>query len=254
MKLAITAVERSRISNDTLFEMPDRRSVWMYGGGRQSAAIAILIKEGKIPQPDFACIADTGREKQSTWDYLEQVVQPAMPFTIHRISKQKYATVDLFGLNGDISKLPTFCSNEWKTRVCERWLKKEMRVGGWQAWIGFSFNEVKRWKRMRDAQGDMVRFPLVDDFELTADGCVKLVQDYGWPKPPQSSCFICPNMRDNQWAELPADELEKAIILDEEIRLKDPHAFLHSSCQPLRQVKFTRIEEPQPCDTGGCFT
>lgn len=80
-------------------------SVWMYGGGTQSIAIAALILQGKLPVPTWAVIADTGREKQSTWDYLE-FLQPKLPFTIHRISKAKYATVDLW--RGDTLLIPAF--------------------------------------------------------------------------------------------------------------------------------------------------
>jgi hypothetical protein len=53
-------------------------TVWSYGGGTQTAAIAVLILQGKLPKPDIAVMADTGREIQSTWDYLYTVVQPAL--------------------------------------------------------------------------------------------------------------------------------------------------------------------------------
>src|SRR5882672_1533004 len=116
-------------------------TVFMYGGGRQSICIAALIIEGKLPVPDFTVIADTGRDKETTWAYLEQHVQPEYPRSIHRISKATFATVDLYrhteagetyllipaftkGENGEQGKLETFCSNEWKSRVCDRWLKR----------------------------------------------------------------------------------------------------------------------------------
>ena len=49
---------------------------WSCGGGIQSVAIGVLFKEGVLPKPDFAGIADTGRECQSTWDYLDGVLNP----------------------------------------------------------------------------------------------------------------------------------------------------------------------------------
>ena len=52
--------------------------VWSYGGGTQSAAIAVLILQGKLPRPDVAVIADTGRELSTTWDYQAEVVAPAL--------------------------------------------------------------------------------------------------------------------------------------------------------------------------------
>ena len=48
-------------------------TVWSYGGGTQTAAIAVLILQGRLPKPDIAVMADTGREIASTWDYLRNL-------------------------------------------------------------------------------------------------------------------------------------------------------------------------------------
>jgi hypothetical protein len=34
---------------------------WSYGGGVQSVAIGVLIREGVLPKPDLAAIVDNGR-------------------------------------------------------------------------------------------------------------------------------------------------------------------------------------------------
>jgi len=52
--------------------------VWSYGGGTQTAAIAVLILTGRLPRPDVTVIADTSRELSSTWDYLGDVVRPSL--------------------------------------------------------------------------------------------------------------------------------------------------------------------------------
>lgn len=241
--------------------------VWMYGGGRQSCCIAALIKQGLLPRPDFALIADTGREKQSTLDYLKKVIQPAMDFEIIIVPKSKFATVDLWSgkdgetllipaytnLSGEISKLPAFCSNEWKVRVCERYLRTR-GITSHCSWIGFSLDEPKRYLKMKESQGDYVRFPLVDDVPCTAAQCVANVEQMGWPTPEHSSCWMCPNMRDVEWQKLTPFEFEQACQLDEQIRLRDANAFLHKTCKPLREVVFIQTnEQPRPCDSGVCF-
>jgi hypothetical protein len=242
-------------------------SVWMYGGGRQSACIAALICMGKLPAPDIAAIADTGREKGSTWKYLKEVIQPALPFPIHIVPKSEFTTVDLWGgvdkktllipsytnESGDIGKFSNFCSHEWKVRVVDRWLSKR-GVTASQRWIGFSVNEVKRWTKIKKSQGEYVRLPLVDDCPHTAEQSIKVVESMGWPTPQHSSCWMCPNMTDGEWLALSPDEFEKACQLDEEIRKTDPHAFLHKSCIRLRDVKLIDSKEAaRPCDTGVCF-
>jgi hypothetical protein len=40
----------------------DRPVVWSYGGGTQSAAIAVLVLRGESPRPELVVMADTGRE------------------------------------------------------------------------------------------------------------------------------------------------------------------------------------------------
>lgn len=102
-------------------------SVWSYGGGTQSAAIAVLILQGKLPRPDVAVIADTGRELSTTWDYMAEIVSPAMEalsLPIQVVGKE-YARHDLMNsgrtalipayttYGGQTGKLPTWCSNDW---------------------------------------------------------------------------------------------------------------------------------------------
>lgn len=98
-----------------------------YGGGRQTIAMLVMIAKGVFPRPDYVVCADTGREIQSTWDYLEAVARPyCAPHGIEiHVAPHSLSTVDLYGLNGDLlvpaytptGKLPKFCSTEWKTRV-----------------------------------------------------------------------------------------------------------------------------------------
>jgi hypothetical protein len=42
-------------------------TVWSFGGGVQSVAIAALVTLERLPMPDLIVIADTGREVGSTW-------------------------------------------------------------------------------------------------------------------------------------------------------------------------------------------
>lgn len=72
-----------------------------------------------------------------------------------------------------------------------------------------------------------------------------------------SACWMCPNHHNGEWLRLKLEqpaEFEKACALEDEIRQRDPHAWLHRSCVPLREVDF---EQPdlfsRPCDSGVCF-
>jgi len=86
-----------------------RTIVWSYGGGIQSAAIGVLIREGVLPVPDLAGIADTGRERRTTWDYLRDVMQPYLdPVGLKiEIVPHTLAHVDLYAKDG-LTLLPAY--------------------------------------------------------------------------------------------------------------------------------------------------
>lgn len=122
--------------------LSERIQLWSCGGGRQSAGIAALILQERLPRPDHVVMTDTNREKSTTWQYMDAYIRPAMesigvPFTL--IDRSKYATKDLFGgadgdsvllpvytnQSGSKSKLPEYCSGEWKRDVVIRWAAEQ---------------------------------------------------------------------------------------------------------------------------------
>ena len=127
-----------------------------YGGGWQTTAMLVLIHQGKLERPDRIVIADTGREKSSTWRYLESTAQPKMReigLEIE-IAPRSLAKVDLYSHQGTIllpvytatGKLSAFCSTEWKARVIDRYIRQNggPPVSERTHWIGFAFDERHR--------------------------------------------------------------------------------------------------------------
>ena len=56
--------------------------------------------------------------------------------------------------------------------------------------------------------------------------------EMGWPKPPKSSCWMCPNKSNREWAEMQANrpqDFNAACELEEKLRLKDANFFFHQS-------------------------
>lgn len=235
------------------------KNVWSCGGGVQSAAIAALIVSGGLPKPDVALMVDTGREKETTWRYVSSVIRPELArvgVPLEIVHKDEFATVDLYAGNGDLllpayteqGKLPTFCSNEWKSRVAERWLRSQgYGPNTYRTWIGISCDELKR---VRADRGKC--YPLIDaEFKLyyQRHHCVSIVERMGWPPAPRSSCWMCPNQRDEEWQDMTAEDFERACALEEDLRQKDPGLYLHKSRVPLRMVTFGEGQG----DEGGCM-
>lgn len=246
-----------------------------YGGGRQTVAGILLIVQGILPRPHRIVIANTGREKTSTWDYLDEVANPILS-TIGmqvEIAPRELAYVDLYAHNGDMlipvytktGKLSAFCSSEWKKRVVQRYLRGQGITGPVRNWIGYANDEQRRIKQTKeDITGPWYRrFPLVE-LMLNKVDCQEIIKKAGLPMPPPSSCYMCPNMPNEEWRGVRdnyPDDFVKACQLDEELRAADidnggSGVWLHHSRVPQRDADLSvedRGDTSRQCALGMCF-
>lgn len=224
-------------------------TVWSCGGGTQSAAIAALIVSGVLPIPDLAVIVDTERERSATWQYYNQTLKHALAGVgcdLVRVTKSEYATVDVWGGEEGLTFLPggyvgggrapQFCSNEWKTRVVQRWMRAQ-GVDRAELWLGISTDEMRRVRVSRIGWIEH-RFPLIEQ-RMNRSDCVAAVIRSGWPMPPRSACWMCPNTGDREWLELKQDWPEdwaRAVAFEQEMRRQQPQMTLHPSGKALQYV------------------
>jgi len=245
---------------------------WSCGGGIQSVAIGVLIAEGVLPTPSLAGIADTGREVQSTWDYMHGVLNPYLQakrgFAVE-VVPHTFARVDLWIKDGGTpmpvytseGRLGAFCSGEWKRDVMERWLRSK-GVKSCVQWLGFSLDEQHRATGKAHRSWCVPAYPLLD-LRLTRSACLRLIEAAGLPLPKKSRCWMCPHQNAEEWAEVKASatgEWEAAVRLDDEIRSRDPEGtglYLHSSRAPLALADLSVPDEMplfRHCQDAGCFT
>lgn len=266
--------------------------IFSHGGGTQSAAITALIVQGRLPKPDFVCIVDTERERGTTWDYLDAVIRPALRsvgIEVHRIRKSEWGSKPEHGndwlshngntvllptftnqTEGDPAKFPGYCSKTWKVETQQRYVRVALGVpvNEQRNWIGFSCDEIPRALRMMKGEAyraGLVWFPLIKGIPHKREAAIRAVQAMGWPKPPRSACWNCPNQLDDEWLDLKLnapEEFEAACALEKEVQKVDPFCWFHVSCIPLSEVDFTKPANPsadgdlfdRACSTGGCFT
>jgi hypothetical protein len=269
--------------------MSNKIQVFSSGGGTQSAAIAALIIQGRLPKPDFVVIADTGRERQTTWDYLDSVIRPGLKkvgLEVHRIGPEwqsipahgknwkshNNATIILPGYTsqtGSTGKFSGFCSARWKQETRDRYLSKQLGLtrSMFRSWIGFSVDEPRRYLRMMNGEEykkGQLWFPLVEGVRLRRFESIDVVKKMGWPEPPRSACYMCPNQGDDEWIDLKANspqEFQMAVELERQVRQEDRFFWFHPSCVPLDQVDFTKPTESsqielfnrRECSSGVCF-
>jgi hypothetical protein len=244
---------------------------WACGGGTQSGAIAVLIGDGILPRPDLCYMVDTGRERSSTWPFVEGFIKPQLarvgcqlnivPASLASLVLISGTTVMLPGYttqSGTVGKLAAFCSGKWKRDVSERYMRS-LGIETATNWMGISTDEVRR---VRTPHRGWLKlwYPLIFSVRKSRLDCVQLIREAGWlGNIPHSACRICPNLSDDEWQEMKQnwpEDFADACQTDRDIREVDPHFWLHPSCQPLEEVDFTAQHSmflDRGC-SGGCFT
>ena len=261
------------------------KEIFSSGGGTQSTAIAALIYQAKLYKPDMIVIVDTGRECSETWQYLETVINTALKkigLEVIRIDPG-WASIPKHGKNylshngktlligawtnqnGQVGKLSSFCSKSWKVHARDRYLSKKFRITQSKRvmWIGFSADEWRRAQRIMvsdEGKKGLIMLPLIQKVMMTRWEAIREVENLGWPTPPRSRCWMCPNQADDEWRDLKLnhpDEFQKAIDFEKEMQEYDPFAWLHKSCIPLGKVDFSKdptlFDSGLYCNSGVCF-
>jgi hypothetical protein len=246
--------------------------VWSCGGGTQSGAIAVLIAQGKLPRPDLAFMTDTGRERSSTWPFVDGFIRPQLAkvgLELTVVKASDFARIDVYWndtilipgyttQNGSVGKLSAFCSGKWKRDVAERWMRS-IGIETCRTWIGISRDEARR-IRAQHRPWLALWYPLCFEVPMYRYQCVESIRSEGWAGHiPHSACYTCPNLSDPEWIDMKMnwpDDFTAACELEAEVRIKDPHFYLHPSCVPLADVDFTAqhtMFSERGCTTG-CFT
>lgn len=215
------------------------------GAGVQSSTASVKAAYGELGRPvTFGVFADTQHEPPSVYDWLEQlraiVAAAPHPFPIIsatqgdlraastrlRTSKktgQVYMAGIVpalvlhpggtFGNNDDYGILGRRCTRDFKIRVVNRVVRKQL---GWHgkrtpkgAWVemlmGISTDEAIR---MKPSPEDWVQtsWPLIDA-RMSRQDCLDYMAARGW-EPPRSACYFCPFHSPKEWHRLQTEEPE----------------------------------------------
>lgn len=214
------------------------------------------------------------------------------------------------------------CSYDFKRRQIERKVKALCGGrGAWKTatveqWIGYSSDEMSRCKpadgcrcgharvvklkgkfvRVHTADGctrcrcatwspwQVNRWPLIE-LRMRRDDTIRWFKAHGYPTPPRSACWFCPNSGNARWQALKADHadlFERACVIDDAVRHATSFGtvraaldegqtlYVHESRVALRDADLRTDREriidggqgelfgPEvldpDCDAGGCFT
>lgn len=267
--------------------------VLSWGCGTQSTALGEMSAQGLLPPLDAIVTADTGWERQATYDardfYAERWrgmglrVEIVSNGNIREQGCEEHIHVPFWTSTG--GPLRRQCTRHFKVTPLKR---RSRELAGYHAtdpphppvdtveqWLGISLDEHARAKPSR-VRFIRHRWPLLEK-RMTRGDCITFLEEQGLPVPPKSACICCPYRQASEWLamreEAPA-EFAEACAFDEGNR-HNPLAeragstadelYLWSACEPLattdleawaaRERKVYGVQLPMfTCESGHCWT
>lgn len=210
-----------------------------YGMGVDSTALLVGLAERGI-RPDKILFADTGSEKQVTYDYGIQVMPTWLesvgfpPITWVRYQPQNfknwppYSSLEENCLTN--STLPSLafgyksCSQKWKIAPQDKW------TAAWQpareAWedgikvrktIGYDAGPADM--RRRNHAGTLedplfaYEYPLIQ-WGWDRETCKQVIASAGLPVPEKSACYFCPATKPHELHVMDKDLLRRIVMIE----------------------------------------
>lgn len=201
------------------------------GGGLNSTALCVLLHE-QGERPDLIMFADTGGERDYTYDYLkgpfsawlDSVGFPEITVVKGRVKDYETLEDECLGE----ATLPSLafgfkrCSDHWKKRPQQRHMKQwDVAQAAWAEGlkvvqcIGYDAEESHRSKIPED-KWFRYRYPLVES-NWGRDECQEALLRVGLPRARKSSCFFCPASRLHEILELKEtrpDLFDRAVAME----------------------------------------
>lgn len=210
------------------------RRIWRIdslGAGVQSTAMYLLACEGRRPAPDACVFADTGGEPAYVYEHLDKLEEYGRQIggpPIYRVSAGNLAD-DTFTKrsvsppiwqkkpNGDIVPGGRWCTDKYKTRPINRFLKELAAVGRGEKQalvkvaLGISTDEWMRAKTSREPwltyehpllSVDQQREREPVSLAMSRADCIDYLTGLGWKDVPKSACVFCPFHSNELWAEV----------------------------------------------------
>ena len=237
--------------------------VLSYGGGTQSTAILVLIRDGYLPAPDLVLHADTGSELPETVAFLSEAKalcdEIDIPFIIvgsHRGSLHNdYLRLNTIPVIGTRS-----CTGNFKILPQRRFLReivgnKRGKVLA-KMWLGITLDEARRRSSHCDVKWTELTYPLLDDYPITRDQAIAINEKAGLTVG-KSGCFCCPYAGSNHWFDLRKNHPE---LFEIAIKMEE-NKFEHRGGKLglFQEKRLTMLDsyipkEDSNCDSGaGCF-
>jgi 3'-phosphoadenosine 5'-phosphosulfate sulfotransferase (PAPS reductase)/FAD synthetase len=192
---------------------------------------------GELPRLDVVITADTGWERQATYEardfYVEWLrahglrVEIVSEGNIKQDGAIEHIHIPFFTSDG--GPLQRQCTRHFKIVPIKRRLRElagyhatrppHPPAGEIELWLGISWDEFTRMKES-PVQFMRHRWPLIE-LKMSRNGCIDYLAGKGLPVPPKSACIGCPYRSASEWLEMreeAPDEWREVVIFDESNR------------------------------------
>ena len=242
--------------------------VLSFGGGVQSTAMLLFIKDGLLPKPDIVIHADTGAEMPETEKHIKEWV---IPFCEEQEIPFKIVKSHLGSIYDDYYKIGAIpimgirsCTDKFKIRPQRRAIREIVGNGKGkllaECWLGITTDEERR-RTESNVKWCGVTYPLLDYHRVSRQECLDRLHEEGL-EVIKSGCFHCPYAGSNFYIDLRSkhnDLFQKAIDLESNAESR----VLLRTGKPLRAgivqgKKLSNLDNlnlsESTCDSGaGCF-
>lgn len=218
------------------------------GLGVQSSALYFMSSMGELPRADFAIVADPGREKTATYQYLKylqswQIKNQGIPIIIRSEKNlyrdllegmnspgQRFASIPAFTHNDDGSQgmLRRQCTSEYKIQVVDNAIRSLYGLSSGQqrpvtkVWKGITLDELDRMSQPDKKTAWKVYVYPFTGFEfdrkewrkiewakqMSRSDVIGWYYSKGLRLPVKSSCVFCPYQSDASWGRMKRESPE----------------------------------------------
>lgn len=228
------------------------------GGGLNSTALIVECRNRGL-RPDWMLFADTGSERPETYAHVEALREWCAGWADLTVVRwiRKDGTFEALHDNclrthHHPSKAYGYsgCTSKWKVQPMERWRKVHGFDHGAFA-VGYDAGEIRRLTKacQRGDDPKMIAWYPLAAWGIDRAGCQAIVDAAGL-KVAKSSCFMCPNMKRDEWASLAAEHPD-LYATAREIHKRAEAAGNHP--QAGRAGSLPSVQD-DICFHGGCFT
>lgn len=193
----------------------------------------------------------------------------------------RFASIPAFTKSaaGKLGKVRRQCTQEYKIAVVEKSIRRQIlgllprqRISRdivVHQYIGISLDEAGRMLRAQKRQLEKptrwarFHYPLIEQFSWTREDCRTYLKTRVPHRVPRSACTFCPFHSNEEWTRIKArggKDWERVVQIDHALRIPgnvvnrkiDAQLFLHRSCQPIDQIKFTTDQNGDKEMAGEC--